>query len=85
MLTPGLLVERDGIEKRAQIGDWRVESGQRLPFIARGDTHLVSEGLHLLRRHQARVVVFVTLEGEAVPFDRVCDETRWCVVVLGRV
>ncbi len=38
-----------------------------------------AEDLHLIGRHQARVVVFVTGERQTVALDRVGDETGWRV------
>ena len=59
----------------------RGEPLELVPFVARPDVHGGAEAVHLLRRHQAGVVVLVAGEGEAEALDGVADETGRPVVV----
>ena len=73
---PPLGVGREGylIEEPPELVLGNVQSGERVVLLARRDPLGLAVNLHLLGAHQARVIILVAGERQAVALDRVGDE-----------
>ncbi len=67
-------------QKRLQPLGRQVEPGETVPFGPREHRHAALEQRHLLRVHQAGVIVLVAGEGQVVALDRIGDEAGRLIV-----
>ena len=76
--TPtALLVEGHLRKKLLKLWFRKVQSRKPLPLLAGVNVVLLAELLHLLRIHQARVVVLVSGKRQVAALDGVGDDARW--------
>src|SRR3546814_16185122 len=81
LLGPGDTASLD--QRLRGLGAVAAKTGIGLPLLAFGDAHLLAQRGDLARVHQARMIVLVAGEGEALSLDRVGDEEGRHIVLGG--